>query len=82
MGSIINIEAGVLAGGTGEKEDKEKTWRERKVSLSEGLGIGAGKGTKGRGGTILLPTCWDENDRCSLINLSSDGLEVSFAGQS
>ncbi|TNY17288.1 competence/damage-inducible protein CinA [Rhodotorula diobovata] len=29
---------------------------------------------------ILLPTCWDESDRCALLELTSDGLGVSFAG--
>jgi len=29
---------------------------------------------------ILLPTCWDEADRCALLELTSDGLGVSFAG--
>lgn len=46
-------------------------------SLSEGLGTGIGEGAKA---IILLPTCWDEDDRCSLIELGSDGLEASFAG--
>lgn len=48
-------------------------------SLSEGLGAGIGEGAKA---TILLPTCWDADDRCSLIELGSDGLEASFAGAS
>ncbi|GAA5822889.1 hypothetical protein JCM3770_004567 [Rhodotorula araucariae] len=29
---------------------------------------------------ILLPTCWDAQDRCALLELTSDGLGVSFAG--
>ncbi|GAA6010616.1 hypothetical protein JCM10207_007767 [Rhodosporidiobolus poonsookiae] len=29
---------------------------------------------------ILLPTCFDDADRCALLDLSSDGLGVSFAG--
>ncbi|GAA5944858.1 hypothetical protein JCM3775_003539 [Rhodotorula graminis] len=39
---------------------------------------------KGRASTdntrIPLPTCWDEADRCALLELTSDGLGVSFAG--
>ncbi|KAM0753364.1 competence/damage-inducible protein CinA [Meredithblackwellia eburnea MCA 4105] len=31
---------------------------------------------------ILLPTCWDEGDRCQALELNSDGLGVSFAGSS
>ncbi|KAL8293671.1 hypothetical protein RQP46_000372 [Phenoliferia psychrophenolica] len=50
-------------------------------NLSEGLGGGdLHAGRAGSRGTILLPTCWDEDDRCSLIELSSDGLGVSFGG--
>lgn len=45
-------------------------------NLSEGLRVG-----EMREGSILLPTCWDEEDRGSLISLSSDGLGMSFAGE-
>ncbi|KDE02423.1 hypothetical protein MVLG_07019 [Microbotryum lychnidis-dioicae p1A1 Lamole] len=47
--------------------------------LSEGLlgNITAGSATAAR---ILLPTCFDDNDKCALIDLSSDGLTVSFSG--
>lgn len=31
---------------------------------------------------ILLPTCWDPDDRCSLLELTSDRMGVSFAGES
>ncbi|BGP33961.1 hypothetical protein JCM10296v2_005770 [Rhodotorula toruloides] len=29
---------------------------------------------------ILLPTCWDADDRCSLLEITSDRMGVSFAG--
>lgn len=45
-------------------------------NLSEGLRVG-----EMREGSILLPTCWDEDDKGSLISLSSDGLGMSFAGE-
>lgn len=54
---------------------------DRVASISEGLGGGDLRlGGPGAQGTILLPTCWDEDDRCALIELSSDGLGVSFGG--
>lgn len=31
--------------------------------------------------SILLPTCWDEGDKCNLIDLSTDGLTANFAGE-
>ena len=30
--------------------------------------------------SVLLPTCWNLEDRCSLVEVSSDGLNVSFCG--
>ncbi|SCV71321.1 BQ2448_2909 [Microbotryum intermedium] len=47
--------------------------------LSEGLmgNTSLGATTAAR---ILLPTCFDDNDKCALIDLSSDGLTVSFSG--
>lgn len=50
-------------------------------SLSEGLASLSGDGRDAQS-TILLPTCWDEEDRCALIELSSDALGASFAGES
>ncbi|GAA6031488.1 hypothetical protein JCM8097_006480 [Rhodosporidiobolus ruineniae] len=55
----------------------------KKPSLSDALLVGsqtAGGGTAAGDAPILLPTCWDEDDRCALLELSSDGLSVSFAG--
>ncbi|BGP42022.1 hypothetical protein JCM10449v2_006019 [Rhodotorula kratochvilovae] len=43
--------------------------------------MGAARSGKARENPpILLPTCWDESDRCALLELTSDGLGVSFAG--
>ncbi|GAA5901729.1 hypothetical protein JCM8208_003570 [Rhodotorula glutinis] len=39
-----------------------------------------GKGRAPTDARILLPTCWDDADRCALLELTSDGLGVSFAG--
>ncbi|GAA5893581.1 hypothetical protein JCM6882_007855 [Rhodosporidiobolus microsporus] len=64
----------------------------KKPSLSDALSVGPGVGIGVHAGDglaaaaaatdapILLPTCWDEDDRCALLELSSDGLGVSFAG--
>ncbi|ORY67939.1 concanavalin A-like lectin/glucanase domain-containing protein [Leucosporidium creatinivorum] len=51
------------------------------LGLSDALGFNAeGPASPGGGGSILLPTCWDEGDKCNLIELSTDGLGVNFAG--
>ncbi|GAA5823350.1 hypothetical protein JCM11251_007575 [Rhodosporidiobolus azoricus] len=57
----------------------------KQASLSDALAVGgegaaAPAGEGARNAPILLPTCWDEDDRCALLELSSDGLGVSFAG--
>ncbi|BGP18373.1 hypothetical protein JCM10213_000368 [Rhodosporidiobolus nylandii] len=54
----------------------------KKASLSDALSAGSrtAGAEVGREAPILLPTCWDEDDRCALLELSSDGLGVSFAG--
>lgn len=52
------------------------------LGLSDALGLNAeGSAAAGGGGSILLPTCWDEGDKCNLIELSTDGLGVNFAGE-
>lgn len=54
-------------------------------SASDVLGVGSGgaqaRDGKAEGESIWLPTCWDEDDKCSLIELSTDGLGVNFAGE-
>ncbi|GAA5932564.1 hypothetical protein JCM1841_004314 [Sporobolomyces salmonicolor] len=60
----------------------------KKASLSDALRVGddvggagaAGSATAERDAPILLPTCWDEDDRCALLELTSDGLGANFAG--
>ncbi|GAA5874549.1 hypothetical protein JCM1840_002226 [Sporobolomyces johnsonii] len=72
------------------EEDKPRVAGElrKKASLSDALRVGdnvggvgaAGSATAERDAPILLPTCWDEDDRCALLELTSDGLGASFAG--
>ncbi|GAA5989930.1 hypothetical protein JCM11641_002814 [Rhodosporidiobolus odoratus] len=45
-------------------------------SMSDALSVG----TQAADSPILLPTFWDEEDKCALLEMSSDGLTCSFAG--
>ena len=47
-----------------------------KPSLNDGSGLPGADGASN-----LLPPCWDEDDKCSLIELSTDGLGMNFAGE-
>lgn len=51
----------------------------RKSQLAASLASSAGQ-TDREDWSIPLPTCWDQEDRCSLVEVSGDGLEVSFCG--
>ncbi|KAI5477184.1 Ran-binding protein [Pseudohyphozyma bogoriensis] len=51
--------------------------KENRVKLSEGL---ASVDDAAPSPVILLPTCWDNEDRCALIDVSTDALGCSFGG--
>ncbi|GAA5881478.1 hypothetical protein JCM8547_005208 [Rhodosporidiobolus lusitaniae] len=74
------VGAGVTAGG----EYEVPTSLKKQPSLSDALSVEADTPAPGRDvareAPLLLPSCWDEDDRCALLELSSDGLSVSFAG--
>lgn len=49
------------------------------ASAHDGAGGGA-RAAPAPAGPILLPTCWDAEDRCALLDVSGDGSTVSFGG--
>jgi hypothetical protein len=78
-------DSSVLGAGASADSGVEKSLKS-KSSISDALSLGSelagGRGEGANSVPLLLPTCWDEDDRCALLELSSDGLGVSFAGSS
>lgn len=71
-------EPSLFGGGASDREAAPAD----SLGLGDSLGLNAeSSAASGGGGSILLPTCWDEGDKCNLIELSTDGLGVNFAGE-
>ncbi|GJN92586.1 hypothetical protein Rhopal_005617-T1 [Rhodotorula paludigena] len=87
VGLLDGLEARSAAREAGHGDPKGKGRASLNASLGvdhggegEGLPVAGSNHGAARDAPILLPTCWDESDRCALLELTSDGLGVSFAG--